>query len=396
MRLFLEPAEPLLFRTGLPFDAGENSYAETLFPPTPETLQGAIRAAIATYWNQSKSLEELFLDQELTKRIGNGTHDYGSFRITGQALGRRKKNEDGTEDGTIERLFPAPSHLVIVEDPQGNRQQVRLKPQKMEELKKSDLFGEPDKQHYLLPERDVKGKRKPIEGWLTEQGLEKALRTHELLTKDEIVSMKDIYRRESRLGIALDSTTKTTKEGFLYQTQVIRMLPGYGFVIDIRLCNPSISVDTPYFESFMNDDQTQRELRLPDENEGWIILGGERRTARFKILQSSPQVQEKEIERIKRGNLLYLATPAALDDGWQAKKQWAAPLTSPITAAINRYQMIGGWALNPGDSGGRNKTMRRCVPAGSVYFFDQEVSVTQPLTNYGLEIGYGIIYAGEW
>ncbi len=54
MRLFLEPTEPLLFRTGRPFDAGENSYAETLFPPTPETLQGAIRAAIASYWDPPK------------------------------------------------------------------------------------------------------------------------------------------------------------------------------------------------------------------------------------------------------------------------------------------------------------------------------------------------------
>lgn len=390
MRLFLEPTEPLLFRTGRPFDAGESSYAETLFPPTPETLQGAIRAAIATYWDGSKALEEVFLDQELTKRIGTGAHDYGRFRITGLALGRRKKNEDGTEDGTIERLFPAPSHIVIVEDTQGNKQQLRLKPQEMKELKKSDL---PDNLLYLFPEREVKGKRNPLEGWLTESVLEKVLRTHELPSKDEIVSAKKIYRRESRLGIAMNNDTKTTKEGFLYQTQVIRMQPDYGFVINIGLRRPFISAGTPYLESFIDDDQTQKELRLPEK--GWIILGGERRTAHFEVLPFSSGDQEGKIERVTQGNLLYLATPAAFDAGWQPKPSGAS-FTPPIAAAIHRYQMIGGWALNPGDSGGKNKTMRRCVPAGSIYFFDQTVSIRQPVTDYGIEIGYGITYAGGW
>jgi hypothetical protein len=42
------------------------------------------------------------------------------------------------------------------------------------------------------------------------------------------------------------------------------------------------------------------------------------------------------------------------------------------------------------------KAIRRCVPAGSIYFFDKSVSVIQPLTEYGWQIGYGIAYAGEW
>jgi CRISPR-associated protein Cmr3 len=327
----------------------------------------------------------VFSEPELIDLIGNSAGNYGRFRITCLALGRRRG------DKTVERLFPVPSHLVVVEDPQGNKQQLRLKPQEeMKGLKKSDL---PVGLHYLLPEREIKGKRKPLEGWLTETGLSKALRRPEALTKDEIVFIKDIYRREPRLGIAMNNSAKTTKEGFLYQTQVIRMQPGYGFVIDIRLRKPSISAGMPYFESLIDDDQTQKELHLP--NEGWIILGGERRTACFEILVSSIEDQKNQIEQVAQGKLFYLATPAAFDGGWQPKNLWAAPLIPPIAAAILRYHMIGGWALNPGDSGGKNKTMRRCVPAGSVYFFDQPVSVMQPLTDYGMEIGYGITYAGE-
>src|SRR5690348_5017352 len=98
MRIFLEPTEPLLFRTGRSFDAGESGFAETLFPPTPETLQGAIRAAIATYWDSSKSLEEVFLEPGLTDLIGSRGADYGRFCITAMALGRRKA------DQTVERI----------------------------------------------------------------------------------------------------------------------------------------------------------------------------------------------------------------------------------------------------------------------------------------------------
>jgi len=127
-------------------------------------------------------------------------------------------------------------------------------------------------------------------------------------------------------------------------------------------------------------------LRLPER--GWIMLGGERRTARFEVLPSPPNV----LQHLKQGKLLYLATPAAFDGGWQLEPS----LGPPITAAIGRYQPIGGWELDPKNSGGSNKIARRCVPAGSVYFFQDSVNVIQPLTDYGKEIGYGITYTGEW
>jgi len=383
MRLFLEPTEPLLFRTGRPFDAGESNFAETVFPPTPETLQGAIRAAIATYWDPDITLDEAFSKPELVDLIGNRS-SYGRFHITGIALGRSK------EDETVERLFPSPSHLVTMNDTQGNKQLVRLKPQKMKDVISDQ--SESNEWYYLLPEEEVRSKLKPLNCWLTEDGLAKALFTDEPLNRDEMICEEKIYQRESRLGIGMDNTTKTTREGFLYQSQVIRMERNYGFVIDIRLRKPGGQTENTSTDFFMDDVQTQHQLRLPID--GWITFGGERRTAHFKIL-SHGKNQISQIEREITGNLLYLATPAAFDGGWQPK-QWILPFVPPIIAAISHYQPIGGWALNPGDSGGRSKTMRRCVPAGSVYFFDQQVTLKWPLTDYGTEIGYGITYTGVW
>lgn len=374
MRIFLEPMEPLLFRTGRSFDAGESGFADTLFPPTPETLQGAIRATIATYRYPSESLEEAFSQDELTKLIGSRGSGYGRFRITGLAIGKRK------DDGTVERLFRPPSHLVTLKDAQQNEKFLLLQPQKMKNVT-SDMGKE---LYYLLSKHEEEEKREPF--WLTESGLMKVLHPDMRLTEDEIMPEQDIFTYESRLGIGMNNATKTTREGFLYQTQVIRMRPGFGFTIDVRLRKPDINPDIPYLESFIDDTQTQQELQLPDQ--GWLILGGERRTARFEVLPSVASTPEPK----KQGRLLYLATPAAFDGGWQPK----SPFDSPCAATIHHYQSIGGWELDPANSGGNNKIMRRCVPAGSVYFFEQAVTVTQPLTDHGIEIGYGITYTGEW
>ena len=82
MRLFIEPTESLLFRNGRPFDAGQDNFAESLFPPTPETIQGAVRATIASYWDPRKNIADAFDDTKLTSRIG-GRDSYGRFRKQG-------------------------------------------------------------------------------------------------------------------------------------------------------------------------------------------------------------------------------------------------------------------------------------------------------------------------
>lgn len=377
MRLFIEPTEPLLFRTGRPFNAGENNFAETLFPPTPETLQGAVRAAIATHWDRAKTLGEVFQDKELVELIGD-RKTYGRFRITGMALGRYK------EDKTVERLFPAPSHL------QTDKQNIiRFHPKQVDDVRSNMPAG----MQYLLPDKEADDKLEHA-GWLTEQSLQKALHSNEPLMKMEIISEGNIITYESRLGIGMNNATKTTREGLLYQLRMVRMSSHYGFVVDIRL-SKSLETGTamPDNEELVDDDQTKKLLRLPEQ--GWITLGGERRAAHFQVLKVSESVQQSGVEETRRGNLLYLATPAALKGGWQPE-QWEAPLTRPIAAAIHHYQSIGGWLLTPGTAGGENKTMRRCVPAGSVYFFDSSVTIERPLTDYGWQIGYGIAYAGEW
>jgi CRISPR-associated protein Cmr3 len=382
MRIFIQPCELLLFRTGHPFNAGENHYADTLFPPTPETLQGALRATIASHWNPDKTLAEVFQEPELVALIGDQER-YGRFSITGIALGRRSKNAVPTS--SVERLFPMPAHFLTEES--GENQPVRLQPRPHTAEIACNL---PATMQLLYPDRAVQSKLEPLRGWLTEQSLQKALRGQESIGLSEVIDPATIYIYELRQGIGINNQSKTTAEGQFYQTRMIRMNHRsedpfiYGFVVDIRL----VQTTTP--REFVADEQTQHLLRLPDQ--GWMILGGERRAARFEVILSTPGTLAA-LEQRPAGNLLYLATPAAFAQGWQPQ-MW--PTSEPIAVAMERYQPIGGWQLNPGSNGGKSKTLRRCVPAGSVYFFNSSVPKVYPFTDYGSQIGYGITYAGDY
>jgi hypothetical protein len=164
----------------------------------------------------------------------------------------------------------------------------------------------------------------------------------------------------------------------------------YGFVVDIRLLQTT-QQGTVAPNQFSADEQTQHLLRLPDQ--GWMILGGERRAARFEVIFPSENTNEALEQQQQEGNLLYLATPATFTRGWQPRT-W--PTAEPIAVAMERYQPIGGWQLSPGRSGGKSKTLRRCVPAGSIYFFGSPVQRIHSFTDYGGQIGYGITYSGEY
>ncbi len=117
-------------------------------------------------------------------------------------------------------------------------------------------------------------------------------------------------------------------------------------------------------------------------------MGGERRAVRFKAFDTgTSHVSTK-------GNLLYLATPAVFSGGWEPDNM----PEDPVAAAVPRYQPIGGWKLDPGKSGGgHNKEMRRCVPAGSVYFFDEKIDIPPSIgSDNTTQIGYGITRTGVW
>jgi CRISPR-associated protein Cmr3 len=375
MKIFLEPQETLHFRNGRPFNAGEVGYAETIFPPTPETLQGIVRALIASHWDRTRSIAEVFQEgSDLVKLIGN-SRSYGRFRITDIALARRT----GTN---IEALYPVPAHILIEEK---TKRLFLLKPDRLADT----ISNMPHQMQYLVIQGKPKNKLDNASGWLTKNDLSIALnaRTDDDLEDIGIIKESDIFEREFRVGIGIDASRKAVEEGLLYSMQMIRMKKeyhpyekNYGFLIEMHIAQE----DAPDQEE-KNDTQRIYDVLQAD---GWSTMGGERRAVRFKAFDTDTS------HLSTKGNLLYLVTPAVFSGGWKPDNVPA----DPVAAAVPRYQSIGGWQLDPRKSGGgHNKEMRRCVPAGSVYFFDNEIAIPPDIgSGNTTQIGYGITRTGVW
>jgi CRISPR-associated protein Cmr3 len=338
-------------------------------------------------------LNTIFQQRDLVRLIGN-RETYGGFRIIGIALGRREE-----KTGHVERLFPVPAHIIRAQfqDDQGKKFKapVYLKPRRPAE---GTLTNAPAQISALLyPDlgsRKTAGKSEPLNGWLTARGLYAALHGESIQENDKnLVPASSIYSREQRLGIGLDRKSRTSREHYLYLIEMIRMQHNYGFVIDLALGKPENGTARQPVEDAEMLTDIAPELRMP--REGWMSIGGEQRAARFTLLSSEDSAGEQPFTASRSSNLLYFATPACFGNGWlpQDSKLFRE---SPIAAALPHYQAIGGWSLNPHDAGGKGKDMQRCIPAGSVYFFDTSITISRPVTEYGWQIGYGITYSGEW
>ena len=290
MIIFLEPQESLHFRNGRPFNAGEVGYAETIFPPTPETLQGVIRALIASHWDSTRSLAEVFQEgSDLVKLIGNN-RSYGRFRITDIALARRI----GTN---IKPLYPVPAHILIEEK---TNRLFLLRPDRLA----NTISNMPHQMQYLVVQGKPKNRLDNASGWLTENDLGIALnaKTDADLENITLVKESDVFEREFRVGIGIETSRKAVEEGLLYSTQMIRMKKeyhpdekSYGFRIEMHIAQENALDEAK--------GDTQRIYTVLDK-EGWATMGGERRAVRFKAFDTgTSHVSTK-------GNLLYLATPA--------------------------------------------------------------------------------------
>lgn len=374
IRIFVEPFDVLIFRTGLPFDAGANSYAPGVFPPSPEPLQGALRERLAHFVAKGRSLEQVF--KEEATLLGDRCQS-GRFRMRGPFLAYRNGQE-------VERLYPAPADVVREE----NKEEVSL------------LTPVPIQSTNVLTNwpsniseagYQLVGKGKPLNTWLTGHELTQwQSGKPEQIAHIKGTSHKQLWTTEPRFGIQINRTSRTVEEGLLYQMEFVRLCPGVGFDVDIW-------IDTADGQEDVGDAQLQ------DCFDGyWGRLGGEGRTVRYTVVDQSEELAPPPQTRTR----VYLATPTLFADGWQPANWSALTGHIPVAAAVPHYQNIGGWSMQPGSQAGQNKPMQRYVPAGSVYYFDHELTEHTSMMQKGQlyltdnptkhQIGYGLCYTGAW
>src|SRR5207248_3106902 len=103
MYLFLEAIDVWLFRDGRPFDALSDHRAESLFPPYPSVMQGAIRSHHLVV----KGID-LRNPRQIESEVGTAL-DYKDLRIRGPFLARH-------ELGRVIRYLPIPAHAQPTTD----------------------------------------------------------------------------------------------------------------------------------------------------------------------------------------------------------------------------------------------------------------------------------------
>lgn len=375
--LFLEPVDVWLFRDGRPFSAGEEHLARSLFPPSPLTVQGALRSLILGHdrvsWEEYRtqaSSEARDLGQKIGYPAGPGRQaSLGSFSMAGPFVARYKR-------GRVERYTPLPADVVQHAE-QGYY--FALQPAK----------GPPFKADWPMnglfplwpgPTEDIESLKSG--GWLSEQALDNYFQG---LYFSPLAS-ESLFGGEPRFGIALDYSTRTPVKHMLYQAEFVRpdSTPNEEVGLLVRLDG----------------------VKLPSD-EGVMAMGGEAKGARYRILKDSDVIAGAGVGQPTSRLKIVFLTPAWFSDGWQpvdGNAGWSRLLGNSVrlvAVATGRPQHIGGWDL----AENWHKSMAAYVPAGSVYFFESDRPIrvpSRPLTETpqaysSLEAqGFGQVVAGTW
>jgi len=360
MIIKIRPLDTLFFRTGRPFTVGENTWAESLFPPYPSTLYGAIRSFLIF---QREGLKA-FINGKYKDDIGTPDKK-GSLKIKGPLISKGD-----------ELFFPIPLDLVKLED--------KLNPLVFTE-KPQDFISDYPLSYVLIDKSESQSKGS--EGWVTDIVLKDYLKNRET----ELSFVKDstlLFLSEPKIGIAREKTTLTTKEGYLYRISMIRLEKEVSLIAEV--------------EGVSGIPAT-----------GIIQLGGESKGAKF-------EKTENEFEMLRNIDLnlenkffkIYFATPAIFKKGWipewinEENFEGEYPKLGEIKlklvcCAIGKPLHIGGWDI----AKNRPKPLYKAIPPGSVYYFKildnsdslkiKESFHLKNVSDINSEEGFGLSIVGE-
>lgn len=367
--LLIEPSDVWLFRDARPFAAGEQGRAVSVFPPTPQTVQGAIRSARLSL--SGEPFDVSMWSDALRKEIGDPDSP-GKVALRGPLVAQRS-------DGAIRLHFPMPADTGMFAE--GFRM---LSPR---HLDKPYMNGPQGIYPLLPPEGSQPVKFSPF--WLDGEGLAAYLNGDVAHTRT--YPSDTLFSREARVGVGIDSAVKRPIDGLLYQVEFVRPLPDVGLVVEVD------------------------GISLPPS--GFLQLGGEAKAARYEAVDAGIDSTSgvKPAERVTDlGNVrqfkIYLATPALFETGWLPacidatthKGTWNGVDVTLRAAAIGKPQVIGGRDV----ARGIERPIRRAVPAGSVYFFETPADGKDIATAFDgrnvsdlsvdAQIGFGLAFIGGW
>ena len=362
MNIRLTAIDTLFFRDGKPFTMGENSWADSVFPPLPSVVYGALRSA---YF--AEHIEE-FRDLMDNKRLNKPTFDKTcSLNITGFYL--------AVKDDVY---LPLPLDCVKKKGDSVN--QVFT----LEFSQAPNISSCPTK-YVLSPPKNLA--LDMLEGAYFKQSVFEQY----LSGKDKIFEYETLHKymvEEPKIGIGIEGLTGTASESMLYRVGMLRLEGKVGDEIRAPL---NMFVDYEGFD-------------LP--RYGILKLGGEGKSVTYetayKFNISRPELKNSIFR-------LYLATPAILKNGWlpgwvdlkTLEGDYFGIKLELLSAVVGKYVSVGGFDMVEKKS----KQMYRAVPAGSVYYFKVKNKSDLPkvidkfhgvsISDEMAEKGFGLAYVGS-
>lgn len=356
--VFIQAKDVLLFRDGKPFSSGEDHAANSIFPPTPITVQGAMRAKISI--SLGVSLGEYRAKKEHLTDVAKTAHTYigppgseietGLFEMQGPFVGV-------CVEGVVHQVVPAPQDLYIHEDVKSKCKSMPPDAPLFQITKPGEGVISNLKPDMNLRFLETIPDYESMGGYWITAGVFNSYLQNKAPDNSaygkQIVKSTDLYQREGRFGVATNSQTSFRREGQLYQAQFIRMYPGVGLLVNVN--------------------------NIPDDKLlfGDMTIGGEQKQAiaqevkKHSLINANPKTVSGKFKVI-------LLTPAYFDGGWKPDDNFEELLGSDaklIGAALDRPQRIGGWSNNANTA----RAMHNYVSPGSVYYFDAgDKTITVP------------------
>lgn len=338
------PAVDVLYLRGNRLFGEAGSHSEAEMPPWPTVAAGALRSRMlvdAGVDLHAFANGHAVLEGALAEVLGTPQKP-GTFALTTLLPARRRAE-------SIEPLFPLAADLVAYGEEEGIADVRRLDLHVSgKRLAACGLATSHPLPHLPALRRSDPGK--PQSGlWLTPAGLRSYL-AGGVPEADQILRSGDLWKSETRLGIALEATTRTVRTGALYTSDVVAPDPGLGFFVEVRGADGHVPRD------------------------GLLRFGGDGRAVMVEPA-AVPWPPEPDWERIERERrfLLILRTPGVFPGGWQppgleGEDLWRGPsgISARLVAAVvPRARVVSGWDL----ANGRPKPAQRTVPVGAVYAF---------------------------
>lgn len=372
---FIEAEDVLFFRDTRLFGQGEEHFANSVFPPFPTTIAGAIRSRIiADYigWDQNSFNDGN--DPNLYNKIGKPGDLGPGFQIINILLARKINNQ-------FECCIPMPLD-VYVNDPDDDPDDDPITFQAFRPYETPD-FSANWPQDGLNPLWPPGGQRKEaVEGnfWLNPTNYF----FYQSGSPFTAIPQSEFIQRDPRVGIAKDTTTGAAKSSMLYSINFIQTQSNVGLLIEIA-----------------------DSIGLPDQ--GMLAFGGEGRSAKFlKVAVERLSLPQKCETKGKTRIKAVLLTPAFFKEGWKPiGGDWTRvglPKNSNLRAAsLGRPLLANGWDIARGQA----KPLHHCVPAGSVYYFEFDeplaeefdplkVSFTESLEEDFSKLGFGRVILSPW